>query len=211
MDSIDKDSIDKGSIVKDSIDKDSIDKDSIDTMAILIEMLSLTIDNFYREHAGDELRPHPTREKAKVERVRQELRKQELRKKVAPRSSAPIASSLDIRQRANGSAEVRIDHGKPIRLSKIPTELLTILASGDSGEDGLVHWKTPDEIGRRLGSRLHRGFKRKTLNHKIYLLREALADGGADRWLVQRDSIKGYRFALRREAPKGVDGLVRSH
>jgi len=179
------------------------------------------IDSFYGEHAGDELEPHPTRKKAKVEWVGQELRKQELRmqelrkqelpKRVPAPSSAPIASSLEIRQLANGSADVSIDHGNPITLSKTPAELLSILAGGDIGEDGLVHWKTPDEIGRRLGARLHRDFKRETVNQNIHLIRKALSHGGADPLLVQRDSIEGYRFALRREAPKVVDGLVRSH
>jgi hypothetical protein len=215
-------SIDKDSINKDRIDKERSYKDRLETMAILIELLSLLIDSFYGEHAGDELEPHPTRKKAKVERVRQELmkhkllkhelRKQELPKKVPAPSSAPIAFSLEIRQRANGSAEVRIDHGNQITLSKTPAELLTILAGGDIGEDGLVHWKTPDEIGHQLGARLHRDFTRETVNQNVYLLRKALSKVGADGWwLVQRDSINGYRFALRREAPKVVEGLVRSH
>ncbi len=179
--------------------------DDLSMLQIIATMIDEAVENLARERAGNELSPHPASEKPKVDEV-----KQELKRRAAARLPEAIAYSLEIRQRDDGVAEVRINQGRKFVLSKTLAKLLAILAS-DRGEDGLVEWKTIDDIARRLGAQLKRSFTPHAVSVNVCRLRDELTEGGVNRWLIQTDRTEGYRFALRREPSEVLDGPVRSH
>jgi hypothetical protein len=109
-------------------------------------------------------------------------------------------TSLKVSKRADGSAGVRIDGGPEFELPKALADLLWVLAQ-DSGrsEDGLVGFKTLDEVGILLAKKQGRHSSRHAITQSIYRLRAFLGDrGGVNPFLVQTDRELGVRFALKR-------------
>ncbi len=111
------------------------------------------------------------------------------------------AHSLEIKQRADGMAEVRIDGGKSFTLSPLLADVLRILAI-DNGpsDDDLVGWKTLDEVAILLTKDSGKQFRKHTVTQNIYRLRKAMfAQGGANPFLIQTNRQRGVRFARRRQ------------
>ena len=110
-------------------------------------------------------------------------------------------SSLELNHRADGSAEVRIAAGKQFTLPPTLAHLLSIL-SDDSGrsDEGLVGWKTLDEVAILLQKREGRPFTRHGVTQQVYRLRKELFQrGGVNPFLVQTNRRLGVRFAVRRK------------
>lgn len=102
-----------------------------------------------------------------------------------------------------GSVLVRVDGGREFELPPALGALLSALAkdTGPSG-DGLVAWKSMDEIEFLLVKKLGRKPSRHAIAQNVYRLREALFDrGGVNPHLVQTNRRLGLRFALRRPDP----------
>lgn len=118
------------------------------------------------------------------------------------------ASGLDIKSRADGPCEVRIDGGKQFLLPPLLADLLSVLSTeGDFGGDGLVGWKTLDEVAILLAKKSGRKFTRHTVTQNIYRLRKELfGRGGVNPFLVQTNRRRGVRFALRRRPAPVIEG-----
>ncbi len=179
--------------------------DDLSELQIIVAMLEEMVERIARKRAGNGLSRHPASEKPKVDAV-----KQEIKRRAAARLFEPIAYSLEIRQRDDGLTEVRIDRGRKIVLKETLAKLLAILVS-DRGEDGFVEWKSRDEIARLLGAQLQRSFKPHAVTVNVSRLRDELTKGDANRWLIQNDRTRGYRFALRSEPSEMLNGPVRAH
>jgi hypothetical protein len=116
------------------------------------------------------------------------------------RTAEAGVSSLAVAWCADGAAEVRLDGGKAFRLPAGLAELLEILAL-DSGRraDGLVGWKTLDEVAILVGKRRGQPVRRHAVTQLVYRLRrELFARGAVNPYLVQSSRRHGVRFALRR-------------
>ena len=114
------------------------------------------------------------------------------------------AGRLEIKPRAGGPCEVRVDGGKQFLLPPLLADLLSVLSSeGAFGGDGLVGWKTLDEVSILLAKKTGRRLGRHTVTQNIYRLRrELFGRGGVNPFLVQTNRRRGARFALRhRTAP----------
>jgi len=116
------------------------------------------------------------------------------------------AHSLEIKPRADGLAEVRIDGGKIFTLSPLLADVLRILAI-DNGpsEDDLVGWKTLDEVAILLTKDSGKQFRKHAVTQNVYRLRKAMfAQGGANPFLVQTNRQRGVRFARRRRLAAAI-------
>lgn len=109
------------------------------------------------------------------------------------------AATLEIKPRSDGLCEVRIDAGKRFNLPPVLSDLLSVLAlNGGASEDGLIGWKTLDEVAILLGKRSGKRFSKHTVTQSIYRLRrELFKRGGANPFLVQTNRRRGVRFALK--------------
>jgi hypothetical protein len=109
------------------------------------------------------------------------------------------AATLEIKARADGMCDVRIDAGKPFKLPPMLADLLAILSlDGGASADGLVGWKTLDEVAILLAKRSGKRFSRHTVTQSVYRLRRELFNrGGANPYLVQTNRRRGARFALK--------------
>lgn len=107
---------------------------------------------------------------------------------------------VEIRPRADGLSDVRVDGGKQFTLPPTLADLLHVLAtSGGTSEDDLVGWKTTDEVAILLGKLSGRRFTRHGVAQNVHRLRrELLERGGANPFLIQTNRRRGLRFALRR-------------
>lgn len=116
------------------------------------------------------------------------------------RSAEAGVCKLEIRARADGSAEVRVEGGPAFALAPVLGDLLAVLSlDGGQASDGLVGWKTLDEVAILLGKKTGRPVRRHTATQHIYRLRrELFARGGVNPFLVQTHRRLGARFALRR-------------
>ena len=110
------------------------------------------------------------------------------------------AHSLEIKPRADGLVEVRIDGGKRFTLPPLLADVLRILAIDDGpSDDELVGWKTLDEVAILLTKDSGKLFKRHAVTQNIFRLRKAMfAQGGANPFLIQTNRQRGVRFARRR-------------
>lgn len=111
------------------------------------------------------------------------------------------AALLEIKSRADGLCDVRIDAGKQFKLPPVLADLLAILSlDGGGSDDGLVRWKTLDEVAILLGKRWGKRFSRHTVTQSVYRLRrELFTRGGANPYLVQTNRRRGARFALKQK------------
>lgn len=109
------------------------------------------------------------------------------------------AATLEIKPRTDGLCDVRIDAGKQFKLPPSLSDLLSILSlDGGASDDGLIGWKTLDEVAILLGKRSGRRFNRHTVTQSIYRLRKELFNrGGVNPFLVQTNRQRGVRFALK--------------
>ena len=111
-------------------------------------------------------------------------------------------SSLEIKSRPDGMADIRIDGGKKFTLPPTLADLMTAL-SIDNGlsEDAFVGWKTVGEIAEYLAKRSGRPATKRAITQNVYRLRRELFDrGGVNPYLVQTNRRRGLRFAIRRKA-----------
>jgi hypothetical protein len=111
------------------------------------------------------------------------------------------ATTLEIKPRSDGSSDVRIDAGKRFALPPMLADLLSVLSlTGATADDGLIAWKTIDEVAILLGKRSSRRFSRHAVTQSIYRLRKELFNrGGANPYLIQTNRRRGVRFALRQK------------
>ena len=109
------------------------------------------------------------------------------------------ATTLEIKPRADGLSEVRIDAGKSFSLPPLLADLLAVLSvNGAASDDGLVGWKTIDEVAILLGKRSSRRLSRHAVTQSIYRLRKELfSRGEVNPYLVQTNRRRGLRFALK--------------
>jgi len=111
-------------------------------------------------------------------------------------------SSLEIKARPDGMADIRIDGGKQFTLPPALADLMTAL-SMDNGlsDDAFVGWKTVKEIAEYLARQSGRPVTKRAITQNVYRLRKQLFDrGGVNPYLVQTNRRRGVRFALRRKA-----------
>ena len=108
-------------------------------------------------------------------------------------------TTLEIRVRADGLSDVRVDAGKQFSLPPMLADLLSTLAmEGGYSNDGLVAWKTVDEVAILLAKRTNRRISRHAVTQGIYRLRRELFHrGGANPYLIQTNRSRGVRFALK--------------
>jgi hypothetical protein len=110
-------------------------------------------------------------------------------------------SSLEIKARPDGMADIRIDGGKQFTLPPTLADLMTAL-SIDNGlsDDAFVGWKTVKEIAEYLARQSGRPVTKRAITQNVYRLRKELFDrGGVNPYLVQTNRRRGFRFALRRK------------
>jgi hypothetical protein len=110
-------------------------------------------------------------------------------------------SSLEIKARPDGMADIRIDGGKQFTLPPALADLMTAL-SIDNGlsDDAFVGWKSVKEIAEYLARQSGRPVTKRTITQNVYRLRKQLFDrGGVNPYLVQTNRRRGVRFALRRK------------
>lgn len=110
-------------------------------------------------------------------------------------------SSLEIKARPDGMADIRIDGGKQFTLPPTLADLMTAL-SIDNGlsDDAFVGWKTVKEIAEYLARQSGRPVTKRAITQNVYRLRKQLFDrGGVNPYLVQTNRRRGVRFALRRK------------
>jgi hypothetical protein len=110
--------------------------------------------------------------------------------------------SVEIKARADGMADIRIDGGKQFTLPPTLADLMTAL-SIDNGlsDDAFVGWKTVREIAEYLARRSGKPVTKRAITQNVYRLRKELFDrGGVNPYLVQTNRRRGVRFALRRKA-----------
>jgi hypothetical protein len=121
----------------------------------------------------------------------------------APVPAEPIARSLKIYFRGDGSASIQIDGKPPFRLSRGLAALLKRLATDEGpSNDKLVGWKSRPSLllwfqktcGKPVGERL--------VNKRVHDLRNALEKAGFERGLVQTNLDMGRRFALPRKSSR---------
>ena len=116
-------------------------------------------------------------------------------------------ATLEITVRGDGLSDVRVDAGKQFSLPPMLADLLATLAmDGGYSNDGLVPWKTVDEVAILLAKRSSRRVSRHAVTQGIYRLRRELFHrGGANPYLIQTNRRRGVRFALKQKRPRASD------
>jgi hypothetical protein len=115
-------------------------------------------------------------------------------------------SSIEIKSRPDGMADIRIDGGKWFTLPPMLADLLAAL-SMDNGfsEDAFVAWKPVTEIAEYLNKQSDKRVSKRAITQSIYRLRKELFDrGGVNPYLVQTNRRRGVRFALRRKIAPAI-------
>jgi hypothetical protein len=115
-------------------------------------------------------------------------------------------SSIEIKSRPDGMADIRIDGGKWFTLPPMLADLLAAL-SMDNGfsEDAFVAWKPVWEIAEYLNKQSGKRVSKRAITQSIYRLRKELFDrGGVNPYLVQTNRRRGVRFALRRKIAPAI-------
>jgi hypothetical protein len=116
--------------------------------------------------------------------------------------------SVRMLPRSDGSADVLVDGGKQFTLPPTLADLLAILTTSRGWEprDGLVGWKTLDDIARLLEKKSGRTFTLHAVTQQVYRLRREIFErGGVNPWLVQTNRRLGVRFALRLSPAQGLE------
>ena len=129
----------------------------------------------------------------------------ELLKKLASLGVADVKIARD----ADDWATVVVERSR-LRLSPALADLLEILCE-DSGPriDGLVGWKTTADLVRRLRQRTGKAPKPHAIAVSVSRLRAAMKACGINRFLIQTNRRRGYRFAKRVKEPPEIGGNLR--
>jgi hypothetical protein len=111
-----------------------------------------------------------------------------------------VARDLRVVHCGDGSVEFqfKLDFriGKvTLRLAPQLGGLLDFLCSGAPANDGLVGWRNSGEVHEYIKGDSQTVNPKHYLNGLIYRLKEALADAGLDRDMIQRNKKKGMRFS----------------
>jgi hypothetical protein len=163
-------------------------EEDADSLALDLTSLAEEVDGGIVAWAAD--RPQPLAPAASGAEARAALR----------RTAETGVVSVRLAPRSDGSADVAVDEGASFLLPPTLADLLSILASTRNTDpgDGLVGWKTIDEIARLLEKKSGRSFSVHAVTQQIYRLRRELFErGGINPWLVQTNRRLGARFALR--------------
>jgi hypothetical protein len=114
------------------------------------------------------------------------------------RYAAQGVKRLTIKRHADGGATVAIGDYPEVELSATLADILECLARDAASEDGLVGYKNINELQLLMGKKRRRLFTRHGIVQLVSRLRAVLEKSGNNRFLVQTDLKRGYRFALRR-------------
>jgi hypothetical protein len=115
-------------------------------------------------------------------------------------------SSIEIRPRADGRTDVRIDQDKELTLSPLLGDLLFVLGiDGGRSDDPLVAWKTLDEIAILLKKKAARRFSRHSVTQNLFRLRQAFGQAGVNPFLIQTNRLRGARVALKRRTEPVIE------
>ncbi len=109
--------------------------------------------------------------------------------------------------RGGKTPKLRIPGHPTIRVTSGQADILEILIDGDGFDaKGGGTWVTADELAVRLTKRGKGPVSARAVVQRICRLRQRMRDGGMNRYLLQSDRKRGYRFALRPEGP-GTTGV----
>ena len=120
--------------------------------------------------------------------------------RVALRQTAEQGALLfELKRLSDGSAAVRVDAGKAFQLPPALADLLSVLAAeGGPSEDGLVGWKTLEEVRIVMTKKTGKPTSKHAVTQQVYRLRrEILHRGGVNPFLIQSHRRHGLRFARR--------------
>ena len=121
-----------------------------------------------------------------------------------------VAQSLRIASRPDGTAVVQVDRGAKMVLAATLARLLIILSTdNDRSDDGVVGWKTFEEVAILMEKKTGRRHSRGAVNQLIYRLRKEFMENGASMDPIQTSRKLGMRFALKRSDSPGV--IVANH
>lgn len=109
------------------------------------------------------------------------------------------ARKVDIRMMARGGAAVRFDDGKAIDLPRTVASLLRVLVyAAVPGADGFPEWQSFETVSAELGKKTGRKPSHHAVTQIVYRLRQMLADGGVNPFLVQVNRRRGLRLLVRK-------------
>ena len=115
----------------------------------------------------------------------------------SPHASPFEARYLSIIRNTDSSAQVKIDDLPPFDLPCDAADFLLQLASGSGCVDGLVEWKSRESLLSWIAENSRKKIKPKSLNQRVYSLRQRMRAAGIKRHLVHTHPRKGIRFAIR--------------
>jgi hypothetical protein len=106
---------------------------------------------------------------------------------------------LEIRPRAKGAADVHIDNGRRISLTRREVNLLTVLAFAEVGDDGFPVFQTRDKVADQIGQKIGRRPRKGTINEIVRLVRKKLSGVESNPYFLDTGPL-GLRFLLRRRS-----------
>ena len=116
-----------------------------------------------------------------------------------------VVTSVQLRQRPDGSADVSVNGRPSFRLPRKLTALLSVLLAAPIAADGLVGWQSRADVAASLNKLTGGATLPARLPRLVYKLREAFCDAGENRFLIRSHHQLGLRFALLR----GSEGIGR--
>jgi hypothetical protein len=121
------------------------------------------------------------------------------RREAALRAATTGARTLEMRPAPRDGAFVRIDEGRPFRLSRGDARLLRVLTHGAAPTyDGLPPWRTYDQLGDALKRPTGERPTQRALVESVYRVRRALVAADLNPYLLKVDRRAGrLRFLLR--------------
>jgi hypothetical protein len=111
--------------------------------------------------------------------------------------SGALSLAIDWGDGAPGRVHARINGGRPFTLQRKLGMLLSVIASGAGTRDGLVGWRSYEEVAAELAKRTGRPVSRRNVTAMIHKLRQALRAARQNWLLVRTDHSGNVRFALR--------------
>jgi hypothetical protein len=168
-------------------------RDRVDGMGFDVEQVLDRLPD-----AGDQLppfRPYPLRAPRAADSI---LRRQ-------------AVLDIEFDRHPDGSADVSLDGHKPVHLPRKLATLLAIIAEPTMypADDGLVGWRSYDDVAAVLTKRTGRVQTAATLIKHISKLKNVLRKAGENVHLVETDHQGGVRFRRRivkARAPAGFGG-----
>jgi hypothetical protein len=122
-----------------------------------------------------------------------------------------VVLDIEFDRRADGSADVRLDAHTPFHLPRKLATLLAIIAEPTvyPADDGLVGWRSYDDVAAVLTKRTGRVQTAATLIKHISKLKNLLRKAGENAHLIETDHQGSVRFRRRiakARAPAGLGG-----